>query len=63
MDTVVCHEPKQKISQTLLDEPIVSAREVSREEYLRLFDADNPFQSHLDEQQKLAYVHKVSYLD
>jgi hypothetical protein len=61
MDSVVCHEPKQKISQTHLDEPIVSTRELSQAEYIRLFDLENPFQSHLSDADKLTYIHKVQY--
>lgn len=50
-----------EFSQLHLDELITSAREIDREEYLRLFDEDNDYLREWDEEHKLKWVNKVDY--
>jgi len=50
-----------EFSQLHLDELITSAREIDREEYLRLFDEDNDYLREWDDEHKLKWVNKVDY--
>ena len=50
-----------EFSQLHIDEMITSAREIDTEEYLRLYDEDNPhFKDWIDEE-KLAWVNVIDY--
>ena len=60
MDTVVMQEAEE-LSQKHLDEVITSAREVSTEEYLKIFDEDNDYLSTWDREKKLESIHVVDY--
>ncbi len=60
-DTVVMNEPEQEFSQLHLGEIITSVREVSDEEYLRLFNEDNSYLTSWNDEQKFRLVHKVDY--
>lgn len=62
-DTVVMQEVKNELSQHHLDEIISSVREVSPEEYLRVFDADNDYLRSWDTEKKLSHIHTVVYKD
>jgi hypothetical protein len=59
-DTVVCNEAEE-FSQHHIDENIVSGREITKAEYLKLFNEDNDYlKNHVDEF-KLKYIHTVNY--
>ena len=45
-----------EFSQVHLDEIISSTREISDEEYLKLFDEEHPYLPHLTEDEKFRYV-------
>lgn len=60
-DSVVCNEPEHEFSQTHLDEIITSTREISDEEYLRLFNEDNDYLQSWDDEKKFSLIHKVDY--
>jgi hypothetical protein len=46
----------------LLPSPIIlSHREISKEEYLRMFDEDNDYLKEWTEQQKLKFINKIKY--
>lgn len=60
-DSVVCNEPEQEFSQKHLDEIITSTREISDEEYLRLFNEDNDYLKSWDNEKKFSLIHKVEY--
>ena len=50
-----------EFSQQHLDEVITSAREIDREEYLRMFNEDNDYLQDWDEEQKLSFVNVIDY--
>jgi predicted ATPase len=54
-DTVVMNEAKE-FSQKHIDEIIISTREITHEEYLRLFDQDNDYLSHWTVEKKKQYI-------
>ena len=60
-DTVVCNEPEQEFSQKHLDEIIISTRQISDEEYLRIFNEDNDYLKSWDDEKKFSLIHKVDY--
>lgn len=62
-DEVVCnHDGKlNEFSQLHLDEIITSTRELTKEEYLRLWNEDNDYLSGWTDEQKLDYIHKIDY--
>lgn len=60
-DSVVCSEPEQEFSQIHLDEIITSTREISDQEYLRLFNEDNDYMCSWTDEQKFRLVHKIDY--
>lgn len=55
LDTVVMEEAKE-FSQHHLGETIVSHRELTQEEYLKLFDVDNDYLKDWDAEQKKCYI-------
>jgi len=50
-----------EFSQKHVDELIISAREIDRDEYLRLFDEDNDYLKSWDEDQKFNFVNVIDY--
>jgi hypothetical protein len=50
-----------EFSQQHLDEVITSAREIDREEYLRMFNEDNDYLQDWDEEQKFKFVNVIDY--
>jgi len=67
LDEVIMHatggETLKEFSQQHLDEVISSSREISRIEYLDLFDKDNDYLSKWSEEQKMDYINKINYKD
>lgn len=58
-DTVVCHEDDlTEFSQKHLGEMISSVREITDDEYLRLFDEDNDYLTSWTDEEKLSLVNK-----
>ena len=62
-DEVVCnHDGKlNEFSQLHLDEVITSTRELTKEEYLQLWNQDNDYLSSWTDEQKLAHINKIDY--
>lgn len=63
-DTVVTevYDPDFKeFSQKHIDESITSVREISKDEYLTLFDKDNDYLKSWSEEQKLAFINTINY--
>jgi hypothetical protein len=59
LDTVVLEQSNvefPEFSQKHLGETIVSHREISKEEYLKLFDQDNDYLSSLSDDRKLKFI-------
>lgn len=63
MDEVVCKVPEKfmEFSQKHIDECISSAREITEEEYLKLFNKDNSYLSNWCNKQKLSFINKIDY--
>ena len=59
-DTVVMNEAEE-FSQNHIDESIFSIREIADEDIIPLFDKENAYLSSWTDEQKLAFVHRVSY--
>ena len=51
----------KEFSQEHIDETIFSSREISKEEYLRLFDKDNHYIASWSEEKKLDFINKIDY--
>ena len=62
MDTVVMEEAED-FSQEHLGETIISAREISAEEYFRLFETDNKYLAEWSDEQKKSFINEVIYTD
>jgi hypothetical protein len=60
-DEVVMNNIDNEFSQKHLDEIVTSTREITDEEYLKLFDDDNQYIMQWDEASKFKFVHKVNY--
>jgi hypothetical protein len=66
LDEIVCEEGNldfKEFSQEHLGQVIVSHREISREEYLVIFDKDNDYLTQWTEEQKFKFVNKINYGD
>ena len=50
-----------EFSQKHVDELITSTREISVEEYLKVFDEDNDYLSSWSIPQKMQYIHTIDY--
>lgn len=63
-DEVVCNDGNLKeFSQKHIDECIVTTRELTQDEYMKLFDDDNDYlQSWVDEQKK-EFINKIEYTE
>lgn len=59
LDTVTMNECEHEMSQLHLDEIITSSREITQDEYLKIFDADNDYLRSWTEAQKLAHINKI----
>ena len=51
----------QEFSQYHVDEVITSTREITQEEYVKLFDTDNDYLKEWTVEQKLGFVNKIVY--
>ena len=52
-----------EFSQKHVDELITSTREISVEEYLKMFDEENDYLSKWSIPQKMQYIHNIDYED
>lgn len=59
-DEVVMNNVEDEFSQKHLDEIVTSTREITDEEYLKLFDEDNDYLIPWDRESKFKFVHKVN---
>jgi len=53
----------QEFSQKHLDEVITSSREISKEEYLKLYNQDNDYVTAWSDDMKFRYINKIDYKD
>jgi hypothetical protein len=60
-DEVVMNNIDNEFSQKQLDQIVTSTREITDEEYLKLFDEDNDYLMSWDDDSKFKFVHKVNY--
>jgi hypothetical protein len=63
-DEVVCaigNTDFQEFSQHHVDEVITGSREITKEEYLKMFDKDNDYLATWPEEQKLGFINKIDY--
>ena len=63
-DEVVCgigNTDFQEFSQHHIDEVITDSREITIEEYLKIFDKDNDYMQSWSEEQKMSYINKIDY--
>jgi hypothetical protein len=64
LDEVVANEYNadfEEFSQEHLGQVIVSHREISKEEYLKIFNEDNDYLQSWTEEQKLRFINKINY--
>ena len=57
----LCNSELKEFSQHHVDEVITSEREISQEEYVKLFDVDNDYLKEWTVEQKLEFVNKIDY--
>jgi len=50
-----------ELSQYHVDEVISSVREISSEEYLKIFNEDNDYLKNWSDEQKFRFVHRIDY--
>lgn len=63
-DEVVCelgNTDFQEFSQHHVDEVITGSREITKEEYIKMFDKDNDYLATWPEEQKLRFINKIDY--
>jgi hypothetical protein len=60
-DEVCMERVEDEFSQLHLGEVITSTREISSEEYLRLFDQDNEYLRNWTAEQKFKMIHSIDY--
>jgi len=53
--------PPEEMSQKHLQEVIVSEREITEKEYLRLFNEDEYTPKNLTDEEKKQFIHKIDY--
>lgn len=51
----------KEFSQHHVDEVITSTREITQEEYLKLFDTDNDYLAEWSVDEKLSFVNQIDY--
>ena len=66
LDEVVMQEHNidfKEFSQKHIGNTIVSHREITKEEYLKIFDIDNDYLAGWNSEEKLKYINKIDYGD
>ena len=64
LDEVVCRETEpdfREFSQEHIGTHIFSSREISKDEYLEMFDKDNDYLKGWSKKQKLNQINKIDY--
>lgn len=64
LDEVIMQEGKEdfvEFSQEYMGIMPISHREISREEYLKVFDKDNDYLKDWPEEKKLGFINKIKY--
>ena len=66
LDEVVVNASSHKddwheFSQKHIDEVVTSSREISKEEYLKLYDKDNDYATVWSDDMKFRYINKIDY--
>lgn len=64
LDEITCKEVDsnfREFSQNWLGQTIISHREISKKEYLDIFNKDNDYLSQWTDEQKLKFVNKINY--
>ena len=64
LDEVVCRETEpdfKEFSQEHIGTHIFSSREISKDEYLEMFDKDNDYLRNWSNKQKLNHINKIDY--
>ena len=64
LDEVTCFRGDtefKEFSQKHVDECITSSREISKEEFLKMFDVDNDYLKDWNDKQKLEFINKIEY--
>ena len=60
-DTVAMNEMQDEFSQLHLGETITSSREITKDEYLRLFNEDNYYLNSWTDEEKMKLIHRIDY--
>lgn len=60
-DEVLCNSDIVEFSQKHIDENVIGTREITEEEYLKLFDKENDYLSSWDKEKKLTLINKINY--
>lgn len=61
-DEVVCNTGDLvEFSQKHIDECIISTRELTQEEYIKLFNGDNDYLASWEQEQKLKMINRIDY--
>jgi hypothetical protein len=61
LDEVLCNSEIVECSQRHIDENIFNTREITQEEYLKLFDKENDYMSSWTKEQKLNMINVINY--
>lgn len=63
LDEVVCNDNLEEFSQQHLGHVIFSHREITSDEYFKIFDEDNDYLRPWTPEQKLKFINKINYGD
>lgn len=61
LDEVVCNDNLEEFSQEHLGHVIFSHREITNEEYFKIFDTDNDYLKSWTPEQKIQFINKINY--
>ena len=63
-DEVVCNNGNlEEFSQKHIDENIISTREITPDEYIKIFDVDNDYLKDWTDVQKMQFINVIDYKD
>ena len=62
-DEVVCNGELEEFSQKHIDENIISTREITPDEYIKIFDVDNDYLKDWTDVQKMQFINVIDYKD
>jgi hypothetical protein len=61
LDVIACREITDEMSQEWLGETIFSHREITPEEYIKIFDERNDYLRSWTDEQKRKYIYRIDY--